>query len=225
VSDQVRRRVHNETLAHRGRKDDPLYRIRKLLLSGAERLDERGPHVAGTARRRPPWRDPGHVVGQGVSARRLPHPRCERNSRPSLGKTLKRWHKEILNHHRTGASNGPTEGLNPCVKRVKRCGHGFNSFRHYRLRAYSLNAGGVTWPQEPRPPRIRTTLPTQTRRATLVLFDTFLVRTPVSVGSRYTEIPKPRRLYHQGLSATFLAVAPSSPRLPKAGEWPVALCY
>ena len=40
--DKVRRRVQNETLLHRGRKADPLYRIRKLLLAGAERLDERG---------------------------------------------------------------------------------------------------------------------------------------------------------------------------------------
>ena len=40
--DQVRRRVQNETLGHRGRKHDPLYRIRKLLLTGSERLDERG---------------------------------------------------------------------------------------------------------------------------------------------------------------------------------------
>ena len=40
--DKVRRRVQNETLGHRGRKDDPLYRISKLLLAGAERLDERG---------------------------------------------------------------------------------------------------------------------------------------------------------------------------------------
>ena len=35
--DKVRRRVQNEALGHRGRKHDPLYRIRKLLLSGAER--------------------------------------------------------------------------------------------------------------------------------------------------------------------------------------------
>ena len=42
VVDKVHRRVQNETLGHRGRKGDPLYRIRKLLLSGAERLDERG---------------------------------------------------------------------------------------------------------------------------------------------------------------------------------------
>jgi transposase len=40
--DKVRRWVQNETLGHRGRKHDPLYRIRKLLLSGSERLDERG---------------------------------------------------------------------------------------------------------------------------------------------------------------------------------------
>ena len=40
--DKVRRRVQNETLDHRGRKDDPLYRIRKLLLTGGERLDETG---------------------------------------------------------------------------------------------------------------------------------------------------------------------------------------
>jgi hypothetical protein len=40
--DQVRRRVQNQTLGHRGRKADPLYRIRKLMVTGAERLDERG---------------------------------------------------------------------------------------------------------------------------------------------------------------------------------------
>jgi hypothetical protein len=40
--DQVRRRVQNETLGHRGRKVDPLFRIRELLLRGDQRLDERG---------------------------------------------------------------------------------------------------------------------------------------------------------------------------------------
>jgi transposase len=40
--DQVRRRVQNDTLGHRGRKNDPLYRIRKLLLAGSERLNPRG---------------------------------------------------------------------------------------------------------------------------------------------------------------------------------------
>jgi len=40
--DAVRRRVQNETLGHRGHKHDPLYRIRKIMLAGAERLDDRG---------------------------------------------------------------------------------------------------------------------------------------------------------------------------------------
>ncbi len=76
----------------------------------------------------------------------------------SLGNTLSSWRSEILAHHRTGASNGPTEGLNLCVKKVKRCGHGFKRFEHYRLRVL-LHAGGVTWPSRPCPPRIRTRSP------------------------------------------------------------------
>ena len=63
----------------------------------------------------------------------------------SPGNTLASWRTEILAHHTTGASNGPTEGLNLCVKRVKRCGHGFKRFENYRLRVL-LHAGGVTWP-------------------------------------------------------------------------------
>jgi transposase len=38
----------------------------------------------------------------------------------SLGNTLASWRHEILAHHDTGASNGPTEGLNLCVKKIKR---------------------------------------------------------------------------------------------------------
>jgi transposase len=37
--DEVRRRVQQETLGHRGRKSDPLYRARKLLVLAQERLD------------------------------------------------------------------------------------------------------------------------------------------------------------------------------------------
>ena len=40
--DECRRRVQNETLGHRGRKDDPLYRCRRLLTKADERLDDRG---------------------------------------------------------------------------------------------------------------------------------------------------------------------------------------
>ena len=48
----------------------------------------------------------------------------------SLGETLARWRTEILAHHRTDASNGPTEGLNLLVKDVKHCGRGFTRLKH-----------------------------------------------------------------------------------------------
>lgn len=57
--DQVRRRVQQETLGHRGRKADPLYRVRKLLVKGDERLDERGREKLMTALR---VGDPGDEV-------------------------------------------------------------------------------------------------------------------------------------------------------------------
>ena len=40
--DEVRRRVQQQTLGHRGRKRDPLYRARKLLVSASERVTETG---------------------------------------------------------------------------------------------------------------------------------------------------------------------------------------
>jgi transposase len=40
--DQTRRRVQQATLGHRGRKYDPLYRIRKLLLTAQEQPTQRG---------------------------------------------------------------------------------------------------------------------------------------------------------------------------------------
>lgn len=172
--DKVRRRTQNETLGHRGRKHDPLYRIRKLLLSGAERLNERGnermllglrvgdPHdeVLGAWLAKESVRDV-YLTDDPADAAVLldkaiqgcaddPVPEIQ-----SLGRTLAAWRTEILNHHHTGASNGPTEGLNLCVKKVKRAGHGFRSFEHYRLRVL-LHAGGPTWPARPHPPRIRT---------------------------------------------------------------------
>jgi transposase len=175
--DKVRRRVQNETLGHRGRKADPLYRIRKLLLSGAERLDEGGhervllglrvgdpnDEVLGTWLAKESVRDvyltddpddAALLLDKAITA-------CTSDDVAeivSLGHTLAAWRDEILAHHATGASNGPTEGLNLCVKKVKRAGHGFRTFEHYRLRVL-LHAGGVTWPNRPSPPRIRTRAP------------------------------------------------------------------
>jgi transposase len=177
VVDKVRRRVQNATLGHRGRKGDPLYRIRKLLLKGAERLDERGHErmLLGLRRGDPhdellgAWLAKESVrdiylterVGEAKTLLRKAIVGCTGDEVPeirSLGDTLERWSDEILNHHRSGASNGPTEGMNLCVKRIKRAGRGFFCFEHYRLRVL-LHAGGVNWPRRPSPPRIRTRAP------------------------------------------------------------------
>ena len=40
--DEVRRRVQNQTLGHRGHKHDPLYRARKLLVSASENITDSG---------------------------------------------------------------------------------------------------------------------------------------------------------------------------------------
>jgi transposase len=169
--------VQNETLGHRGRKLDPLYRIRKILLTGSERVDERGAErmllslrvgdpneeVLGAWLAKESVRDV-YLADNPTDAELLLDKAIvgclddEVEEIRSLGKTLKSWRTEILAHHDTGASNGPTEGLNLCVKRVKRCGHGFRNFENYRLRVL-LHAGGITWPDRPTPPRIRTRSP------------------------------------------------------------------
>ena len=173
--DAIRRRVQNDTLGHRGRKRDPLYKIRKILLTGDERLTERGrtrlleglrlgdPHdeVLGGWLAREMVRDiyltnsinlATVLLGRTIRA-------CLDDDVPelrSLGQTLRKWWTEILNHHRTGASNGPTEGLNLCIKKVKRAGHGYRCFAHYRLRVL-LHAGGCDWAKlTTRPAPIRT---------------------------------------------------------------------
>lgn len=175
--DKVRRRVQNETLGHRGRKHDPLFRIRKLLLKGTERLDERGherillglrlgdpnDELLGAWLAKESVRDvyltddvaeASVLLDKAIAGCRADDVAEIR----SLGETLASWQREILNHHRTGASNGPTEGQNFCVKQVKRAGRGFTCFEHYRLRVL-LHTGGVIWPRRPSPPRIRTRSP------------------------------------------------------------------
>ena len=43
--DAVRRRVQRDQLGHRGRRDDPLYRVRRVLLMGEEKLNDK-PRIA-----------------------------------------------------------------------------------------------------------------------------------------------------------------------------------
>ena len=61
-----------------------------------------------------------------------------------LGRTLGRWHTQIVNWHHARVSNGPTEAFNNLIKRVKRAAFGFRRFAHYRIRAL-LYDGNPNW--------------------------------------------------------------------------------
>jgi transposase len=172
VVDQVRRRTQQATLGHRGRKRDPLYRIRKLLLTAAEQLTGRGRTRlrAGLAAGDPAGEVAAAWQGKellravyaaaGPAAARAALNRFYRWSDgvqvaelSRLARTVRAWEAEILAWHATGGcSNGPTEALNLLVKKVKRVGHGFRNFANYRLRL--LLHCGVTW-QTHRTARLR----------------------------------------------------------------------
>ena len=61
-----------------------------------------------------------------------------------LGRTLGRWFEKIMAYHQTHLTNGPTEGLNNLLKRVKRVALGFTNFENFRIRAL-LYAGKPNW--------------------------------------------------------------------------------
>jgi transposase len=162
--DECRRRVQNETIGHRGRADDALYRARRLLTKAHERLDDRGEQklvgllAAGDPRGevRMAWHAKevvrsiyeiantelaGEFVGQ------LGHDLQDESCPPevrSLGRTIVRWRDQIVAWHQAFVSNGPTEAINNLIKRIKRIGFGFRRCTHYRTRVL-LYAGRPNW--------------------------------------------------------------------------------
>ena len=161
--DEARRRVQNEVFGHRGRKDDPLYRGRRLLLKAHERLDDKGEaKLLGLLRAGDPRGDGTAAWHAKEAVRQLyAHSDVELATEwidelirdmadatwpvevRSLGGTLARWRDEILAWHRAHFTNGPTEAMNNLIKRVKRTTFGFTSFRNYRVRSL-LYAGNPT---------------------------------------------------------------------------------
>ena len=143
---------------------EPLFGARKLLMLGAEKLDP-------TARKRLDVMlacgDPDGEVNEAWQAKEWVRDiytlwnqpdlaavwidavitECKDSTVPEvrgLGRVLKQWRHPILAWHTTGASNGPTEGLNSIIKKIKRIGAGFTNFRNYRTRIL-LAIGGCDW--------------------------------------------------------------------------------
>jgi transposase len=162
--DGVRRRVQNEQTGHRGRKDDPLYRARRMLLRGEERLDEKaaerlasllalgdpGAEVAIAYRMKERLRDfyATRNIGEAKAMLEELVTHCVKRTMPpeiqKLGRTIRHWFEKIVNFHLARVSNGPTESLNNLIKRIKRIGFGFRNFKNYRIRAL-LYAGKPNW--------------------------------------------------------------------------------
>jgi transposase len=162
--DDVRRRVNQDILGHRGRKDDPLYRARKLLVMAHERLDD---HASGKLTGLLKAGDPNGEVTTAWHAKEavrelyshtdaklalewvdqlsadMRDASCPPEIR-QLGRTLRRWRTQIAAWHEAQVTNGPTETMNGLAKRIKRVAFGMTNFVHWRIRVL-LYAGKPDW--------------------------------------------------------------------------------
>jgi len=153
--DEVRRRVQRERLGHRGRAGDPLYKARKLLVisktASDRELKERLEALLALG-------DPDGEVAFAYSVKEAvvrfyetqdPEEAADllrdiiehgqKRSAPAevrtLARTLSNWFDPICAWHQAKVSNGPTEGMNNLLKRVKRVAFGFTNFENFRIRA------------------------------------------------------------------------------------------
>ncbi|GGE78264.1 ISL3 family transposase [Nesterenkonia cremea] len=159
--DEVRRRVQQQTLGHRGRKGDPLYGIRRLLQAGIENLSQaqcRRIEKVITA-------DPRHEevfiafqcaqelrsayqhhdlsAGRRIALKVLESfSSCPVPEIAKLGRTLRRWRSEFLAYFTTDRSNnGGTEAVNGLIELARRIARGFRNRSNYRLRILLIARG------------------------------------------------------------------------------------
>ena len=162
--DTVRRRVQAERFGRRHKGNDPLYRARRVLVMGEEKLDSEAAarlwsllelgdpagEVAIAYRVKERLRDFYRTRDPDEARRVLEELKthCLKKAMPlevqRLGRTIRDWFDKICNYHLARVSNGPTEALNNLVKRIKRIGFGFRNFQNYRVRAL-LYAGRPNW--------------------------------------------------------------------------------
>lgn len=136
----VRCRIQTEQLGRRGRKDDPLYRARRVLLADEERLDaaaterlwslvelgDRGAEVAIAYRIKERLRDFYHTREPNEAHQLFEElqDHCLRPAMPPeiqrLGSRIRVWFDKICNYYLARVSNGSTLALNNLVKRIKR---------------------------------------------------------------------------------------------------------
>ena len=159
--DEVRRRVQQDIHGHRGRRNDPLYRIRNVLRAGQEHLTDRQKtrlEAAFTVDDRHvevevAWHCAQHLRsvyhqsspadGRKVAEKILASfPTCPIPEIARLGRTLNRWRDAFLGYFTTGgASNGGTEAINGLIELARRVARGFRNPDNYRLRMLLIGGG------------------------------------------------------------------------------------
>ena len=161
--DEVRRRIQQDTLGHRGRKGDPLYGIQTILRAGAENLTDKQRARLVTAIEADTAHDEVFVAWQCAQQLRSAYHQkdlaegrriaqkvvdtfhtCPIPEIARLGRTLRRWREAFLAYFTTGrSSNGGTEAVNGIIELHRRLARGYRNRHNYRLRML-LAAGGLT---------------------------------------------------------------------------------
>ena len=169
--DRCRRRVQQGLHGHRGRKDDPLYRARRTLHTGADLLTDKQTdrltalfghdrHVEVEAtwgiyqRMIAAYREPDRARGRELMlglidsiSSGVPKALTEIIT---LGRTLKRRATDVLAYfERRGTSNGPTEAINGRLEHLRGSALGFRNLTNYIARCL-LEAGGFRPQLHPR---------------------------------------------------------------------------
>lgn len=161
--DQCRRRVQQHTRGHRGRKDDPLYRARRTLHTGADLLTDKqkdrleklfqvDAHVEVEAtwgiyqRMIAAYREPDRARGRQLMQRLIDSVRhgvpAALSEVLTLGRTLKKRAADVLAYFdRPGTSNGPTEAINGRLEHLRGSALGFRNLTNYIARSL-LETGG-----------------------------------------------------------------------------------
>ena len=161
--DQCRRRIQQELHGHRGRAQDPLYRARRTLHTGADLLTPRqqaridalfagddhvqleatyGVYQQMVAAYREPDRAKGRARMEAFIASISSGVPGVLREVITLGRTLNKRSADVLAYFdRPGTSNGPTEALNGRLEHLRGSALGFRNLTHYIARSL-LETGG-----------------------------------------------------------------------------------
>ncbi|MEB3065659.1 ISL3 family transposase [[Mycobacterium] zoologicum] len=153
-----RQRIQQDTCGHRGRTGDPLYGIRRIILTRNELLTAKqkakldkalaahDAHAAVEVTAGPYYQDLiGAYANPDRRAGKLAMFKCLKRIRSGLpkgleelaqlGRSLWKRRREVLAYFDVGISNGPVEAINGRLEHLRGIALGFRNLNHYILRS------------------------------------------------------------------------------------------